>query len=458
MRIRLLISYMLVVLVAITSLMLIVRSSVTTEVQTFMFRGGMTGMTGLVNGLEDYYLKNGSWQGVDSLLATTHGMGQGMGMGMGQGMGGMVNQPLFVADATGKVVAANLNQDIGEILSDAERQNAIELQGSQNETIGYLYSLNGLTAQRGSEAPLVRSLNRSALIAGLVAGLVALVVGLLLAYQLIRPVQALTRAAHSMAGGDLSARVAVNGNDEVAQLGGAFNHMAESLQQAEISRRAMTADIAHELRTPLAVQRAQLEALQDGIDPLTPETLQSVQDQNSLLARLVEDLRLLALADAGELQLTPEPTDFAALVERIVERFRPQAEGDGVTLSIGGEMCVRNRPIFIDAARVEQILGNLLANALRYTPMGGTVRFQMTCDLTHVELSITDGGPGIPKDALPHLFERFYRADRARSREDGGTGLGLAIARQLTVAHGGTLSAENAVGGGACFRVRFPLG
>ncbi|MEN6410484.1 MAG: ATP-binding protein [Anaerolineaceae bacterium] len=456
MRVRLLITYLLVVLVAVGSLVLMVRSSVNTEVQTFMFRGGMTGLTGLVDSLEEYYQTNGSWQGVDSLLSTVHGMGPGMGMG--QGMGGMMNQSLKVANADGVVVAANRDDTaIGNALTEQERQNVIELQDTKGKTVGYLWSANGLTLQRGVETPLVSRLNRSAWAAALAAGVVALVVSLLLATQIIRPVQALTNAAHRMATGDLSTRVTVKGEDEVAQLGSAFNHMAESLQRAETSRKAMTTDIAHELRTPLAVQRAQLEALQDGIDSLTPENLQPVLDQNRLLVRLVEDLRLLALADAGELRLSPEPTDFAALAARMAERFRVQADANGIALSLSGEGCLSGRTVMLDSERVEQIISNLLANALRYTPEGGKVTLNMHCEGSMVELAVTDSGPGIPEDALPHLFERFYRADRSRSRKDGGTGLGLAIARQLTEAHGGSLTAENAPEGGARFRLRFPV-
>ena len=184
----------------------------------------------------------------------------------------------------------------------------------------------GFTA--GNQQFLLGRLNRGVLLAGLVAGALALVLAIGLAYTLLRPVQALTEAAQKLAEGDLSHRVDVHGEDEMATLGYTFNQMADSLQKAEEARRAMTADIAHELRTPLAVQRANLEALQDGVYPLTADNLAPVIEQNHLLTHLVDDLRTLALADAGQIELQRTPTDLVSLVGRVVERFLPQRKGN----------------------------------------------------------------------------------------------------------------------------------
>jgi signal transduction histidine kinase len=231
--------------------------------------------------------------------------------------------------------------------------------------------------------------------------------------------------------------------------------MAESLERAEQSRRAMTADIAHELRNPLAVQRANLEAMQDGVYPLTAEGLEPVLEQNRLLTRLVEDLRTLALADAGQLALERTSTDIVGLVRRVVERFNPTASARQVSLRLDFPEAAL-LPLPLDPLRVEQILGNLLSNALRYTPDGGQISLSLAATPGGATLSVRDSGPGIPPEALPHLFERFYRADKARSREGGGSGLGLAIARQLAEAHGGTLTAANHPQGGALFLLNLP--
>jgi signal transduction histidine kinase len=220
----------------------------------------------------------------------------------------------------------------------------------------------------------------------------------------------------------------------------------------------MTADIAHELRTPLSVERAHLEALQDGIYPLTPENLGPILEQNGLLTRLVEDLRTLALADAGQLPMQRVPTDLPALLGRVVSRFEPQAITREIALELspGPDARVPFPRLALDPARIEQLLGNLLANALRHTPVGGKIRLDISSSPAAVQVTVRDTGPGIPEDALPHIFERFYRADRARSRAEGGSGLGLAIARQIAQAHGGSLTAANHPQGGAIFTLSLP--
>jgi signal transduction histidine kinase len=310
-----------------------------------------------------------------------------------------------------------------------------------------------------NEQQLLNALLRAGLIGGAVSGVLALLVASVLAYRLLRPIEDLTRAAVKMTGGDLGQRVLVRGQDQVGTLGDAFNRMASSLQRAEQNRRVMTADIAHELRTPIAIQRAHLEALQDGVYPLTQENLQPILEQTNLLARLVDDLRTLALADAGELRLERTPTDLAALACRVVDLFRPEAEARGLQLLIQCPPAEHFPPVSVDPQRVEQILNNLVSNALRYTPEGGSISVDLRRTDKFVELSVADTGPGIPPEDLSRVFERFYRADRSRSREQGGTGLGLAIARQLALAHGGDLSAANRAGGpagGAIFTLRLP--
>lgn len=416
-----------------------------------MFRGSMVNVDSLAGDFEDYYRENGSWQGVAALLGRN-----GQGMMRGQGMAGMamMNQRLRLADADGMLLLDSSSEGDAS-LSAAERRAARALR-SGGRVVGYLLVEGGMGVS--DSGYLLSRLNRAALIAGLVAGAIALVVALLLSDRLLLPVRQLTRAARSMAQGDLAQRVVVHGNDELAELGVAFNHMADSLQQAEGNRQAMTADIAHELRTPLAVQRAHLEALQDGIYPLTSENLQPVLAQNLLLTRLVEDLRTLAQADAGQLKLERTPTDLAGLVGRVIERFNAQAvsQGLGLSMQVDPGLAANLPTPNIDPLRVEQILNNLLSNALRYTPPGGSVLVGISNQDGYVEVRVTDTGPGISADELPHLFERFYRADRARSRDQGGSGLGLTIARQLAEMHGGTLTAANAPEGGAVFLLRLP--
>ena len=470
MRLRLVLSFILIVLVSVTSVVLIARQNTASEVRAFMFRGGMTGSEGLVGALEDYFRTNQTWQGVE-LLFTAQGMGQGMGhrgQGMGAGMesnqgAGMMNQRLRLTDEQGNILIDTANEPTNGRLSSDELNRAVPLVVN-GQTVGYLLPEGGLGFTRTDETALINRINRAAITAGLIAVVVSLLLASLLAYRLMRPVRELTKAANQLAHGDFSQQVPVHGNDELADLGRAFNQMAASLEEAEISRRAMTADIAHELRNPLSVQRATLEALQDGIYPLTIKNLKSVMEQNYLLNRLVEDLRTLALADSGQLSLEYTPTDLTALVERVVERYKPQADSRDISLMVSTP---DHFPmISLDPGRVGQIIGNLLSNALRYTPDSGRIDIEVNyphdgsaisnqTDL--IQITIHDNGPGIPSEALPHIFDRFFRADRARSRDEGGSGLGLAIARQLAQAHGGNLEAQNRPQGGACFILSLPV-
>jgi len=450
MRLRLILSFVLVVLVTLVSVIFFARRGTERAVGDFMVHGGMVSSRDLVESLETYYNQTGIWMGVERLISGMQGMGQMM-EGRGRGLG-MMGQRLRIADAEGIYVADSQGSSAGSQMTEAERSLAVPLMDTRGATVGYLVGEGGL----GSDASLIGQINQVALQAGLFGGLIALLLGLVLAYSLVRPIHNLDRAARLLAKGDLDQRVPVQGNDELASLGNTFNSMAGSLQEAEKTRRAMTADIAHELRTPLAVQRAQIEALQDGVYPLTLENLQPLVDQNTQLNRLVEDLRTLALAESGDLKLERQPTHLPELVERVLERFRPHTDQRGITVNAeppASEVCP---PLDLDPGRLEQILANLISNALRYTPEGGTIRVQISCDKNNVVLTVRDSGLGIPEEALPHIFERFYRADRSRNRSDGGTGLGLAIARRLSEAMGGELSAANAVEGGAVFSLVFP--
>jgi len=447
MRLKLFLSFTLIVLVSVTLVAVIARRGAVNEVRSFMFRGGMYGLSDLATSLESYYSTNGSWNGVQSIFNSPR---SGM-----PGMGGMMNQRLLLADTSGSVVADTQVVQNGNKLTSTELAASIPLE-VDGMTVGYLFSAGGMGITAGNEQLVLSRLNRGVLLAGLISGALGLAVSLALAYTLLRPVNALTFAAQKLAEGDLSQRVDVHGNDELATLGHTFNQMADSLQQAEESRRAMTADIAHELRTPLAVQRANLEALQDGVYPLTADNLAPVIEQNHLLTRLVDDLRTLALADAGQIELKRIPTDLASLVGKVVERFQPQAVTQQVKLVIIPPLTPLPE-VLLDPLRLEQILTNLLSNALRYTPAVGQVELALASTPTTVLVRVHDSGPGIPPESLPYIFGRFYRVDKSRTRLEGGSGLGLSIARQLARAHGGNLTVANHPSGGAVFTLILPL-
>jgi signal transduction histidine kinase len=446
MRLKLFLSFTLIVLVSISLVAIIARRQTVNEVRSFMFRGGMYGLSSLTASLENYYQANHTWNGIQSIFTSGRGM---------NGIGRMMSQGLLLADSSGTIVAGDQPGSGGNIMTTIQIDTAIPLT-VDGRLVGYLYAPGGVGISLVNQQAVLTRLDKAVLIAGLIAGALSLVLALILAYTLLRPVHALTFAAQQLAIGDLSHRVDVHGDDELATLGHAFNKMADSLQQAEEARRAMTADIAHELRNPLAVQRASLEALQDGIYPLTAENLAPVIEQNLMLTRLVDDLRTLALADAGQIELERTSIDLPALVERVVDRFQPQAHSQQVGMTIISPQS----PIPIlsaDPTRLEQVLTNLLSNALRYTPTGGQIELAFSSANGVVRLNIHDSGPGIPEQALPHIFERFYRADKSRARAEGGSGLGLTIARQLARLHGGDLTAANHLSGGAVFTLTLPV-
>ncbi|MGB7114592.1 MAG: HAMP domain-containing protein, partial [Anaerolineales bacterium] len=284
------------------------------EVYTFIYRGGIYEAEDLVTELEDHYQASGSWENVASLFpppgksnGQVEGKGKGRGLGPGSRSSSEAGGDLFLYDAGGNLVFDPHNLGAEGSLEDEEFLSAIPLV-VDGETVGYLLPPGGHVFGQNVEAELLGQLNQALLSAALIAGGLALILALLLAFYLLRPVRELTRAATRMSEGDLTQRVRVGGKDELATLGNAFNHMAASLDEGEQRRQSMTADIAHELRTPLAVQRANLEAMLDGVYPLTAKNLGPVLEQNQLLTRLVADLRTIALADAGELTLNILPT------------------------------------------------------------------------------------------------------------------------------------------------------
>jgi len=325
----------------------------------------------------------------------------------------------------------------------------------EDQVVGYLVPESGLLdLSELIREELSAALSGSLLPTALVSGAAALLLAVILAAFLMRPIRQLTHAADQVAAGDLSQRVPATSRDEIGQLATTFNQMADSLQRAQKSRQAMTADIAHELRTPLSVQRANLEALQDGIYPLTQENLAPIIQQNRLLTKLVNDLRTLALADAGALEMERVQTDLTKLIARICSDFEPAFAEAGIKLSFTPEAGI---PLLnLDPARINQVINNLLQNSLRHTPKGGRVEVKLDREPGTTVIRIRDTGEGIPEEALPLLFERFYRSDQARSRDTGGTGLGLTIARQLVEAHHGSLTAANHPDGGAVFEIRLP--
>jgi two-component system OmpR family sensor kinase/two-component system sensor histidine kinase BaeS len=447
-------AFAVVVVIGMATVSILANLVAAQEFRGFINSSGMGEDQLMVDALAAYYQGRGSWEGVEDLLLRwamlgRHGARPGASGHMGAGSWASVS----LVDQTGRVIAST-QRDVGDQLSSGEMASLAPITLGEEE-VGYLLLEDPF--RRGSQEALIERVNRTIWLAALVSGLAAVLIGSALVLGLLRPVRELTSAAQALAGGDLGQRVPVRTSDELGELSSTFNRMADSLEKAERLRREMTADIAHELRNPLAVMQARVEAVIDGVYPPSAESLEPVLEQSKLLNRLVDDLRTLALVDAGQLELEITEIDLNLLVQRVVDGHQTHALAAQVEL----RACIpEGAPIqsLGDAARLQMVLGNLLSNALRHTPAGGEVVVSLDGgsggQWTRIE--VKDSGDGIPEESLPYVFERFYRADRARSRQAGGSGLGLSIARKLVEAHGGRIRASNRPEGGAVIVVELP--
>ncbi len=273
------------------------------------------------------------------------------------------------------------------------------------------------------------------------------------------PLADLMAAADAVAEGDLTVRVPAHGPGEFGRLAESFNRMVEELRRADQRRRNLTADVAHELRTPLQVIQGNLEGVLDEVYEPTEEHLLATLDETRSLARLVDDLRTLSLVEAGELPLVWEPVKVSELLADVRTSFCGQAEAAGVDLDAELVGDAASITISADVGRLDQVLSNLVANALRHTSAGGSITLRAEPVSGGVRIIVHDTGEGIPAEDLPYIFDRFWRGDRSRSRFGGaGSGLGLAIARQLVQAHGGRIAVESQVGMGTTFTIELPQG
>jgi len=377
-----------------------------------------------------------------------------------------------VVDAGGEVLAGYLPvpPTVGRTLAgdvDSGRSGTTEYFGvpvvRQNAVVGAVYLSHrveggGLFGAIAATASFVRSVWWQLLVAGAVAAIIALLLARILARGMTQPLRDMAQAARRMARGDYDQRVGVRSRDEVGQLAEAFNRMAGEMEGLERLRRDLVANVSHELKTPISALRAHLENLLDGVEEPNPALLSIMLQQSERLSRLIDQLLDLSRLESGDVPLELEPVKLAPLVEQVlteVEVARPdRANGVDVRNEVPSDL----PPVEADRERIHQVLYNLLDNAFRFTPAGGAVTVRAVRENGSCEVSVEDTGPGIPAEHLPLLFERFYRVDPSRSRDDGGTGIGLAIARSVVEAHGGKIWAESDQGHGSRFRFVLPLG
>jgi signal transduction histidine kinase len=383
-----------------------------------------------VSSLEGYYVGRGNWDGVGTIINSEQ-------------FSALQNSLLL--DKDGLIVfdhGSDSTPRIGAYYEPAHHD-AVFLLRANGRQVG-TYIVTDMSASRrlkfaaGILAPV-----------GLVSSFLAVFLILsatLLIRRYINPLADVIYAARAVADGKLDTRIQTEGPQDLRSLSESFNEMAASLERNDRERRDMLADIAHELRTPLSVIRGRLEGIVDGVYPDNGTPVSTALEQTYLLQRLVDDLRLLTLAESRQLHFESKPVDLGNLAQHVIDLFQAEAKERNISLSL--ERLTGNLTVNADAQRTEQVIANLVNNALRYIPENGKIRVEISSDEKSVVLSVNDNGAGLPEEDLPFIFERFWRKEKSRSRHTGGTGLGLAITKQLVEAQGGSIEARNLPGGG----------
>jgi len=397
----------------------------------------------IITRLETYYLVKHNWQGVEVLPQTD----------LKSDYHRFWQRTLLVDDQ-GKIVLDHGSGETGKI-------GTIYAQNRSDTSLPI--TINGKVAATlvldESFFPLQRQLSIDFLwpigVISFFMAIPTVIIGLFLMRRFVTPLAEVIAAARTVASGDLSTRVQASGPDDLRALSDSFNHMAASLEQSDNERRNMLADIAHELRTPLTVMRGRLEGIVDGIYPANAEQIGPALEETYLLERLVEDLRLLTLAETRQLHIEHRDVDLGDIVAHVLDLF--QAESDDKKIELSLQRPDENVTASLDPQRTEQVVGNLISNALRYIPEGGHICIMVEKAAGQACLTVSDDGPGVSVEDLPRIFQRFWRGEKSRSRASGGAGLGLAIARQLVESQGGEIRAENRPEGGLKISIQFPL-
>jgi len=389
-----------------------------------------------------YYLSAGDWTGIQPYV---------------RHMGDMWDWRIILTDANHVVVADSEVMFLGQYYMEGTREGLIVARVGDAGAAGTLYMepQNPPGQERALFSGLVNRIGRFLILGLLVAFAASIVLAWFLSRRILSPVKQLHLAVQKLGAGDLSQRVDVKDPGELGELVTAFNAMVGQLQKADATQRQMIADIAHELRTPLSNIRGYIEALRDKVVQPDAETIGILDGEALLLSRLVDDLQELSMVEAGQLALQRQPEDLTQLVNHSVEAMRAAAVSKGVAL--GTNLDEELPLVSIDYHRISQVLANLLDNALAHTLSGDSIIVTVTSKGDVVEVAVTDTGVGIQPDDLPHVFDRFYRADRSRARATGGRGLGLTISKELVEAHGGEIGVQSEPGEGSRFWFTVPI-
>jgi two-component system sensor histidine kinase BaeS len=441
---RLILSFLFISFVSILLIVIFIRYTTDREFRRFTT---LNDRYSLMDTLEDYYVTHGSWKDIESAelplrFPAPH-----------NNPPPSPNTALTVTDQFGNVIRASSNFRAGDKLPDSQFQRGSPIQ-VDGKTVGYLIFSPPPFDEDSPERDFLIRTTQFLIYGALAATAIALLLGTVLSRSLTSPIRELTQATHAVSQGDLSQQVPVRSNDELGELAQAFNRMSSELSRSVNTRKQMTADIAHELRTPLSLILGHAEAVHDGVLPPTRENFEIIREEATRLEHLVNDLRLLSLADAGELAITPQTIEPERLLQEVASLYQVQTQRKNITLDL--DMASPLPTIEVDPGRMTQVLTNILDNALRHTPEGGKITLSAKEVNGQIELAVQDSGPGLNAEDLERIFNRFYRSDVSRQREDGGSGLGLAIAKSIVQAHGGQVSAESEAGTGLKVMVTLP--
>jgi signal transduction histidine kinase len=433
------VAFTLVILVAVGAVYFFVSQTTRGEIRRYDERSEQMRFTRVGFELYRYYREHEGWEGMQPYV---------------ERWGSLYGRRIILTDSSGMVVADSQGELLGEQYhTDASGR---RLSPPGEESIwGTLYISPELSADFPSPLSLSQATSRFLLWGALLAIAIALLFTFFLSRRILAPVKSLTLAAKRLGQGDFSQRVQSKDKSEVGELAQTFNAMASDLERVEQLKRNMVADVAHELRTPLSNISGYLEAIRDGIKKPDADTIRSLDEEATMLSRLVDDLQELSLAEAGELKHVCQSEDIAVLINQTVASVQAQAATKGVSVSI--DLPVRLSPVNIDYNRISQVLHNLLENAIAHIAKGGTIMVTARQEGSWVEASVADTGEGIPAEDLPNIFERFYRVDKSRARATGGSGLGLTIAKRLVEAHGGKIEVHSEPGKGSRFTFTLPV-
>ncbi|WAA12979.1 sensor histidine kinase [Fervidibacillus halotolerans] len=398
----------------------------------------------------DYYKVTGTLEGIEKEIFPYSDLWK-QGRRRMQGIeSGRVE--IFVTNAEQLVVASSTGLEIGK---SAENLNGFkELIYADGEKIGEIIVQKNNLGFIDVEKQFIRSSNLAVIISGLLAAITAVGISIFISKKMVKPLNQLMKGIEKIIQGERNVRLHIDSRDEFSELGEAFNKMLEKLNKNEQIRKNLVLDVAHELRTPLAILQGKLESIQEGAIKADEKTILELSDEVYRLNRLVNDLQQLSLAEAGELPLHKRATDINELIKRICGNFQGLAEEKGISIEFK-EPSVSIVAV-LDPDRMTEVLVNLIGNALKWTPPSGKVTITAEKEKGMAKIAVSDTGPGIKKEHLEFIFDRFFKADKSRKREDAGTGLGLSIAKGFVEAHGGTIQAESEEGKGTTLTIMIP--